>query len=325
MKIFLTGVSGFIGDRLARTLVNQGHEIHALVRKQLPVNQQCAGITYFEGDITSPGTIAAAMMGCEQVYHVAGYAKLWAKQRRTFFDINVTGTENVLNAAVSAGVRKLVYTSSCAVLGPSLKTPLTESDPRITAFNSDYDLSKYLAENTVRDYCRKGLDAVIVNPSRVYGPGLTTHANMITNMLRRCLKGQYVMMPGIPNVIGNYAYIDDVVNGHINAMKFGKAGEKYIVGGENLTYEAVIQIIKEELRTPRLIALPAVAIKFWGYIELMKYSLTGADPKFTPSAAGRYLQNAAVDCSKAINEINYPVTAFRQGIRNTIQHLNTLH
>ncbi|MHA4844174.1 NAD-dependent epimerase/dehydratase family protein [Flavitalea antarctica] len=323
MKIFITGASGFIGDHLSKKLADGGHQVHALVRNELPARQRHPDIRYFMGDITQPKTIQKAIAGCEQAYHVAGYAKLWAARRRTFYDINVTGTENVFQAAFENGVKKVVYTSSCAVFGPSLNTAITESDPRITAFNNDYDLSKFLAESSVREFCKKGIEGVIVNPSRVYGPGLATHANMITKMLTQCLRGKFVFMPGIKNVIGNYAYIDDVVQGHINAMEIGKCGERYIVGGENLSYDQVIKIIREEIASARLVPLPAFAVKAWGYVELLKHKLTGADPKFTPAAATRYLQNAAFDCSKAINEIGYSITGFREGISKTIHHIKT--
>lgn len=321
MKIFITGAGGFIGQKLSVKLADAGHEVHALVRRELPAGQGDKRIRYFKGDITQPSTIIPAIDGCKQVYHVAGYARLWAARRRTFFDINVTGTENVLDAALKHKIEKVVVTSSCAVFGPSFKTALTEKDPRTTAFDNDYDLSKQLAENSVKDFCRKGLDAVIVNPSRVFGPGLATHANMITKMITQCLKGSWVLMPGIKQVIGNYAYIDDIVHGHINAMAKGKSGEKYIIGGENLTYAQVIDVIREQISDPKLIPLPAGAVRFWGYIELLKYKLTGIDPMFTPSAVNRYLQDAAFDCSKAINEIDYSITDFKAGIRNTIQNI----
>jgi len=322
MKIFITGASGFIGNELAMKLADHGNEIHALVRREPESTRKHKGITYFRGDITDPPSIQRAIKNCEEVYHVAGYAKLWAKRRRTFFDINVTGTENILRASLENNIRKLVFTSSCAVFGPSLRTPITETDPRITSFNNDYDLSKFIAEKAVHEYCNKGLETVIVNPSRVYGPGLTTHANMITKMILRCMKGQWVLMPGINKVIGNYAFIDDVVNGHMLAMEKGVCGERYIIGGENLSYQQLIEIIKDEIRQPKIIPLPAKAVIGWGYIELMKNKLTGREPKFTPKSVDRYLRDAAFDCSKAINGIGYGITGFRDGIRKTVNYLN---
>ncbi|MET0243835.1 MAG: SDR family NAD(P)-dependent oxidoreductase [Flavitalea sp.] len=317
MKILVTGAGGFIGNRLAETLAAQGHHINAMVRNLPSAAVKDPNISYIKGDITDHSSVINATTGCDQVYHVAGYAKLWAAERKTFFNVNVTGTENVLKAALSEGVKKVVYTSSCAVFGPSLLTPITENDPRITAYTNDYDLSKLFAESTVKEYCAKGLNAVIVNPSRVYGPGLTTHANMISKLVLKARAGRPVLVPYIKNVIGNYAYIDDVVNGHIRAMLKGRTGERYIVGGENLSYEEVFKIVKEEIPSARLIPLPASAVKLWGNFELLKHRLSGSEPKFTPDAAKRYLQDAAFDCSKAINELGYNITGFREGIRNT--------
>ncbi|RYZ24511.1 MAG: NAD-dependent epimerase/dehydratase family protein [Sphingobacteriales bacterium] len=310
-----------VGSRLASRLRMDGHHVHALVRNEPPPGHTLDGIQYFRGDIIDKPSLERAVHGCEQVYHVAGYARLWAAKRKTFFDINVTGTENVLETALNAGVRRLVFTSSCAVFGPSLRTAINEETPRITAFNNDYDLSKLLAEGSVREYCGKGLETVTVNPSRVYGPGPGTHANMITRMLIKSMRGQWVLMPGIMDVIGNYAFVDDVVDGHIKAMQHGDCGERYIIGGENLSYRQVIDIIKKEIRQPRLLPLPAGAVKAWGYIELLKNKLTGAAPKFTPQAVGRYLADAAVDSTKAVDQLGYSITGFRHGIQQTITYL----
>jgi nucleoside-diphosphate-sugar epimerase len=321
MKIFLTGASGFIGNRLALKLAAEGNQVHALVRRKPAGMQPNSRITYFQGDITQPETIDEAMKHCEQVYHVAAYAKLWAPKRAVFYDVNVTGTENVLNAAVKQGVAKMVYTSSCAVFGPSLKHPITEADPRITAYDHDYDLSKFIAEGITKEYCKKGLSTVIVSPSRVYGPGLETHTNAITEMLKKCLEGKTVFMPGIPDVVGNYVFIDDVVDGHVKAMNKGLSGERYIIGGENLSYRQVIEIIRQEIKIASLMPLPAPAMKAWGYIQLIKNKLTGQEPIFTPDAVSRYLQNAAFDSHKAKDQLDYKITNFREGIRKTISFL----
>ena len=322
MKIFITGASGFIGNKLAIRLAEQGHEIHALVRSRSAVTGLYhPRISLHYGDITLPSTIGPAIKGCDQVYHVAAFAKLWAKDRKTFFDVNVTGTENVLNAALRHDVKKLVFTSSCAVFGPSLREPIVERDPRITAYTNDYDLSKFMAESLVKDFAQKGLFSVIVNPSRVYGPGLQTHTNTITRMIGRGLQGKWILMPGTRNVVGNYVYIDDVVEGHIMAMRKGLSGERYILGGENISYSQVMHIVRQEIHDIKLVPLPVFAMKGWGYIELLKNRFTGIDPKFTPEAVGRYLQDASFNCQKASQQLGYSITGFRDGVRQTISYL----
>src|ERR1022692_4645904 len=137
-KILITGATGYIGHQLTKKLVGGGHYLHVLIRlKSDAALFDGQNIKVFYGDITQPATIREAIRGCEQVYHTAGYAKLWAKDPSIFYEINVKGTKNVFQEALNAGVRKLVYTSSAAVFGPSLNSLICEKDPRIISFRSD--------------------------------------------------------------------------------------------------------------------------------------------------------------------------------------------
>src|SRR5579863_3028229 len=233
-KIFVTGATGYIGHRLTKKLVESGHSVNVLIRCQNDAGLfDDPNIKVFYGDIMKPETIREAIKGCEQVYHTAGYAKLWAKDPSVFYEINVNGTKNVFREALNAGVRKLVYTSSAAVFGPSFNSLICEKDPRTISFRSDYDLSKQLAEYQVKEYAQQGLFSVIVNPTRVYGPGLLSYSNAFCRMLLDGMKGKFVFIPGGKCVVSNYAFIDDVVDGHIKAMQWGISGERYILGVEN--------------------------------------------------------------------------------------------
>lgn len=320
-KIFITGANGFIGRQLVKKLAESGETVHALIR-----NEKNAGglvhpnIKLFYGDITHPESLALALKGCERVYHIAAFAKLSAKDPKIFYEVNVRGTANVLKQAYEAGVKKVVYTSSAAVYGPSLKQPLCEKDPRTIGFNADYDLSKYLAECLVKDYVHKGLFTVIVNPTRVYGPGHLSHSNAISKMLLQCLQGKTVLIPGCKKVRGNYAFIDDVVNGHIHAMEKGLGGEKYILGGLNISYEEMLSTIREQIKV-RSLALSPMLMKTWSWVELMKSKLSGKDPLITPETVNRYLVNAEFSCQKAINQLGYSITPFNDGIKKTIDYL----
>ena len=325
-KIFITGATGYIGYQLAKKLASGGHSIHALIRRQSDVALfQNPNIKVFYGDITMPETIREAIKGCEYVYHVAAYAKLWAKDPSVFYEINVRGTSNVLREALQAGVKKLVYTSSTAVFGPSLNPLVCEKDPRMISFRNDYDLSKQLAEYLVKEHAQKGLFSVIVNPSRVYGPGLLSYSNAFCRMLLDCVKGKFVFVPGVKNVQANYAFIDDVVDGHIKAMRRGISGEKYILGGENITYEEVLRIVKNEIKKIHLIPMSLTAMEVLGYIELIKNKLTGKEPLITPGAAKRYFLNSSFSCQKAIMQLGYSITPFAEGLKQTIDYINTIH
>ena len=322
MKIFITGATGYIGNILALKLAESNNSIHALIRRPAEAkNLDHPNIKLFEGDVTDIDSIKSAMDGCNYVFHLASFVRLWARPSNIFFKVNVDGTNNVLAAAVEKNVSGLVYTSSTAVFGISLNEPLTENDPRIIGFNNDYDLSKCMAEKLVMDYAAKGLHALIVNPSRVYGPGIETYSNPFTRFLKAFIRGKVVPVPKCPDVMANYSYVHDVVEGHILAMKYGRPGERYILGGENVSYHQMLSCVKEILPKGHTIGLPKMVLRAAGGMQLLRYYFTGRLPAFTPSAINRYYSNAAFSCEKAIDELNYKITPFKQGIAETITHL----
>jgi NAD+-dependent farnesol dehydrogenase len=321
MRIMITGATGYIGNALARKLAETGNKIHALVRNGQVKTLDHPNIKLFKGDINDYSSILNAMDGCEQVYHLASYSKLWSRPREIFYKTNVDGTRNMLQAALEKNISRFVYTSSTAVFGNSIHTAIIESDPRTIGFDNDYDLSKCMAEKLVIDYVSKGLHAVIVNPSRVYGPGKECYSNVIDRYLKAVLKYQPVVIPGCLEVIANYSYIDDVINGHILAMNYGKAGDRYILGGENISYRQLINIVKENISVQNAIAIPLPLMKLAGYFQVLWFYLTKKQPSFTPSTIKRYFTEAAFNSNKAITELNYRITPFRQGIYQSICHL----
>src|SRR5205085_2912605 len=231
MNIFITGATGYIGNILALKLADSNNIIHALVRDPgKATNLAHPNIKLFKGDINDIDSIKRAMEGCEQVFHLASFARLWARPSNIFFKVNVEGTNNVLAVAVEQNVFGFVYTSSTAVFGTSINEPFSENDPRIIGFNNDYDLSKCMAEKLVMDYAAKSFHALIVNPSRVYGAGNETYSNPFTRFFKALIKGKIVPVPKCPNVIAIYCYVNDVVVGHIMAMKYGRMGESNIIG-----------------------------------------------------------------------------------------------
>ncbi len=322
MKIFITGATGYIGNLLALKLANSGDIVHALVRNPNEAkNLDHPNIKLFKGDVNDIDSVKNAMNGCEQVFHLAAFARLWAKPSDIFYKINVEGTRNVLEATVEKNISNLVYTSSTAVFGNSLNQPLSENDPRTIGFNNDYDLSKCMAEKLVKEYAAKGLHALIVNPSRVYGPGNETFSNPFTRLLKAMMKGKIIPVPKCPEVIANYSYVHDVVEGHILAMKYGKAGERYILGGENISYRRLFQTVREIIPGRNAIAIPKIILKIAAAMQLLRFYITKKQPAFTPSAINRYYTNSAFSCQKAIEELNYKITPFKKGMFDTIHHL----
>jgi nucleoside-diphosphate-sugar epimerase len=322
MKIFITGATGYLGNLLAITLANQGNQLHALVRDARSIkNLDHPNIKLFKGDITDIESIKNAMDGCGQVFHLAAFARMWAKPSEIFYQVNVDGTRNVLQAAVEKNISKLVYTSSTAVFGISLNQPLSEDDPRTIGFNNDYDLSKCIAEKLVKEYAANGLNALIVNPSRVYGPGSDTFSNPFTRLLKAVIKGKPIPIPKCPDVVANYSYVHDVVAGHILAMKFGKAGERYILGGENVSYRRFVEVVREVTPLRNVIAMPKFLLKVAGVLQLIRFFATNKPPVFTPWTVDRYYTDTAFSCRKAIDQLHYHITPFKEAITATIHHL----
>lgn len=323
MKILITGATGYIGHKLALEAARKNYTVHILVRDLYsPLLPAHPNIKKFKGDITDKQSVVTAMQGCSKVMHAAAIAKLSAKDNSIFYSINVEGTRNMLDAALELNVKKFVFTSSGAVIGPSGKYPMSENDPRIVAFENDYEISKHWAEELVKEYSRKGLFAVIVAAPRVYGPGHECNGNTMNALLKNILTTKLAFVPSCDNVVANYAFVDDVVNGHFLAMEKGLGGEKYILGGENLSYRSFFQTIKQKAgQRIRLIRIPKSLIKIWSFLYMCFCHLIGRETHISPGVVDRLAQNRALNCDKAIRQLGYSITPFSDGIHKTILHL----
>jgi len=256
------------------------------------------------------------------VIHAAGITQLWHHDRTVFYRVNVGGTKNVLEAACFHKIKKLVYTSTCGVLGPSTNHPVAEEDPRVTPFENDYEISKHCAEELVKEYSRRGLFAMTVALPRVYGPGLLTQGNPISKLIGNTIKRGIGFVPDAKQIIGNYAFIDDVIEGHFLALQRGLGGEKYILGGENRSYEEFFENIRQASpKKIRLVTLPKFLIKFSSGFIYLTNILTKRHSHFTPKVVDRLYQNRAVSCEKSIRQLGYQVTPLQSGIQQTIQFL----
>lgn len=323
MKILITGATGFVGHQLALTLAKLGNDVNILVRNpnsvHVPVHKN---IRVFTGDITDKQSITAAINECEQVYHAAGLVKIFDKDPSLFHKVNVEGTRNVLEKSYEIGVGKFVFTSSCSVIGPTLSESLNEDSSRNLSFDNDYEMTKYLAENIVNEYAKKGLFAVIVSPSKVFGPGIETHPVSVNKSIKNFIKGNPTFIPKPGSLMSNYCYIDDVVNGHILAMANGTVGEKYILGGENISFVDLFQTIRTLSGTKaRLIEAPEILIKSWAMLQWMQYKMTNKEPYVTEKGIRQIFCNKMFSSEKAIRQLGYQITPLREALEQTIQFL----
>jgi nucleoside-diphosphate-sugar epimerase len=327
MKVFVTGSTGSIGAHLVKILSEKGHTIHILVRSlEKAQNLPFKNIVPFRGDILDKKSIDAALEGCQQVYHLAAFAKVWAKDTGTFYKINVEGTVNVLRSAVEHKVEKVVVTSTGGVFGPSLKGIVTEEKIRDIDFFNEYEGSKTFAESRVKDFVNiHGLDVVIVSPTRVYGPFIFGEPSSTTLMIDQFVNHGWRFYPGTGKEIGNYAYIEDVALGHILAMEKGQKGQTYILGGVNCDYITFYKKLADVSGIKRRM----LRIPLWFQMAIARFQLFlaerfGKEPMITPKwiAKGKY--NWEVSSERAIRELGLPVTPLEEGLRKTVEYVKSI-
>ena len=321
MKIFITGGTGFIGSRLTEKLAGEGHEVFMLLRDpSKAVSYGNDMVHYIAGDIFDRKALIKGMTGCSWVFHMAAYTSPGSVDPDLPYKTNVTGTINVLDAAVKCEVRKVVITSTGGTMGYSKSSntvgEATNPEPQ---FNTAYEKTKYEAEKIARDYSAKGLDVVIVNPTRVYGPGKLSKSNSLTKLIKLYMAGFWRLLPGSGNSIGNYVFIDDVVEGHVLAAVSGRKGERYILGGENLTFRELFNITGEVCGKKRiLIPLPLTLMNLIIKSASLISRLTGKPPFITRDWLDKYMNNWIMSSDKAVKELGYRITPFREGVAETI-------
>ncbi|HEY6951803.1 MAG TPA: NAD-dependent epimerase/dehydratase family protein [Bacteroidota bacterium] len=325
MSNLVTGGLGFVGRRIVEALLAEGESVNVL---SLPTPGFPSAISRsyatFLGDIRDPVVVRKAMAGCKYVYHLAAYARNWARDPGTFFEVNVQGTDVVLRAALETGVEKVVYTSSNLALGPSNGSEVNEAHPRTTDFLTEYERSKFIAENLVRSYVRKGLDVVIVNPTRIYGPGPLDESNSVTKMILWYLQGKWRFILGNGDATGNYVFVDDIVQGHIRARKYGKPGENYILGGQNASFNEFFSTLAGiGGRTFRLFHLPAGLALLFSQIERARARTFRHYPLITPGWTRTFLANWENSCKKAEQELGYSPKSLKAGMEDTVKWLET--
>ena len=327
MKVFVTGATGFIGSRLALRLAEDGLVVHALYRDTAKTSAiSHPNLVWFKGDILDPDSLVAAVEGCSGIYHTAAFAKVWHKDTSVIYRLNIEGTMNVIMAGIQAGVKRVVCTSTAGVLGPSgSDSAVDENSLQPESFFTDYEASKSILEKTLNIIQKAGIEIVIVNPTRVYGPGVLSDSNGVTRMMQKYIAGKWHVIPGNGNSIGNYVYVEDVVTGHKLAMEKGRTGERYVLGGENLTYDELFRIMAEVSgKKYWMFHFPVPVMEFVAGMMLLVAKVSGIPPLIIPGLVRKYYHNWNVSSAKAKTELNYQPVGFQTGAAFTIEWLKTI-
>ena len=310
MKVLVTGGTGFVGSQLVAALVRRGDSVRVLHRANSSLlTLEGLPVEHVVGDILDPQTVERAVQGYDWVFHVAGLSSYWRARREEIYRVNVEGTRLVMDACLRAGVQRVVYTSSVAAIGiPPAGTvgrEDTEFDPLSATFA--YADSKRRAEEEVRRDVDRGLAAVIVNPAIVIGAG---DQYLIAGQLG--LDVARGRLPAVPPGGICLVDVDAVVQGHIAAAERGGVGERYILGGENLSFREMATMIASMTGRPApRRTLPRRALPVLGAIV---DAANRVSPRPQP-VSGDQLRLSAwdlfFDSGKAVRELGYPLLPFR--------------
>jgi dihydroflavonol-4-reductase len=318
MRALVTGATGFVGSAVARALCQSGWQVRALVRansdqrnlRQLPVELAT-------GDLNDQGSLEKAASGCDGLFHVAADYRLGVADPSELYRNNVEGTRKVLAAARRAGVARIVYTSSVATIGlPADGSPGTEDTPSaLTDMIGHYKRSKFLAEELVRESVQAQAPVIIVNPSTPIGPG-DIKPTPTGQMVLDAAAGR---TPAYVDTGLNIVHVDDVAAGHLHAFERGRIGERYILGGENMSLREILtQICRLAARPPPRIRVPHSALLPIAYASEALARVTGRGTRVTVEAVRMARKRMYFSSEKAVRELGYgwrpPVVAFEDAL-----------
>jgi len=319
MKALVTGATGFVGAAVARALLAEGWQVRVLVRAgSNRSNLESLDVEPAVGDLNDRGSLDRAVVGCSGLFHVAADYRLGAPDPGELYRSNVEGTRNILSAAREAKVQRVVYTSSVATVGiPADGAPGDETTPvSLAAMIGHYKRSKFLAEQVAVESARGGAPVVIVNPSTPVGPG-DVKPTPTGQLILDAAAGR---MPAYVDTGLNIVHVDDVARGHLLAFHRGRAGERYILGGQDLSLREILnEVARIAGRKPPRVRLPYGAVLPIAYIAEAVARITGRSGRVTLEGVRMSRKHMFFSSAKAVRELGYawrpPAEAFADAVR----------
>jgi dihydroflavonol-4-reductase len=320
MKSFVTGATGFVGSHVARVLAGQGADLRLLVRASSDLrNIQGLNADRVIGDLRDPVSIEKAMAGSDVVFHVAADYRLWVRDPEQMYQSNVEGTRAVLAAARKNKVRRVVYTSSVATMGFTSNGVGADEDSPVSLAQmiGPYKRSKFMAEEVALEAGRSGMDVVVVNPSTPVGEHdikPTPTGRIVVDFLKK-------KFPAYVDTGLNLVDVTECARGHVAALEKGRTGERYILGGENLTLKQILDKLaaitglpSPKIQVPYVMALATAVVD-----EIVTGRILGREPRATIDAVRMGRKKMFVSSGKAERELGWKVVSADGALRRAAE------
>ena len=319
MRVFLTGATGFVGSHVARMAAEQGAELRLLTRKSSRTENLPKAAELVQGDLREPANFAAALRGCDALIHVAADYRLWVPDPAEMYKANVEGTRELLHRAREAGVRRVVYTSSVATMGFRRDRSVVDEETLVSEADmiGHYKRSKWLAEKVAIEAARAGQEVVILNPTTPIGAmdvKPTPTGRIIVDFLNR-------KFPAYVDTGLNLVDVKEIARMHLAALERGRFGERYILGGENLTLKQILDRLSAitGLPSPTMKVPHAVAMAFAFFDEAITGKLRGKEPRATVEAVRMGKKMMWASSSKAERELGWRLLPVDEALRSAVE------
>jgi dihydroflavonol-4-reductase len=319
MLAFVTGASGFLGSHVAKVLCEQGARLRLLVRASSNLkNLQGLNADTVTGDLRDPASLEKALAGCDTVFHVAADYRLWVRDPHQMYRANVEGTRALLDAARKNAVQRIVYTSSVATIGFTSNGHTADEDSPVSLDDmiGHYKRSKFMAEQIALEAGRSGMHVVIVNPTTPVGEQdvkPTPTGRIVLDFLKR-------KFPAYVETGLNLVDVRDCARGHVAALEKGKSGERYILGGENLTLKQILDKLAAitGLSSPR-VKLPYIFAFATGIIdETITGRMLNKEPRATMDAVRMGKKMMFATSAKAERELGWKIVPVDDALRRAV-------
>lgn len=312
----VTGATGFVGWHVARMLLDRGRRVRALARDPARI-RELDGIEAVRGDLRDSESLARAVEGCGVVFHVAADYRLWTRDPGAMFRSNVEGTRNLLDAAKRAGAERVVYTSTVGCIGIPAGGIGDENSPvALDDMAGPYKRSKFLAEQAALEFAAGGLDVVAVNPTAPVGD----HDSKPTPTGKIIVDFARGAMPGFVDTGLNVVDVRDVAEGHLLALERGRAGERYILGSENLTLEQIFSKLAKMLGRPApKLRVPYAVAYAYGAVSTAWAGVTGKEPLAPLDGVRMAKKKMWVSHEKAARELGYSPGPAEMALKRAVE------